>query len=829
MSARQVALTALALAAPLGAHAAVEPVATPPPAHFKITSAAAEGPGKVMCVDTQTVSFVLKSCQSDGDACIPNEGQMSLGTVSVDCSDATEQRFGIGDKEVSFHHTGDADTRYIVRATNKENGRFIESAPFQPGATSADATEVQMKGNDMQNPPLEVWTKPDLQKAYQFLSEDCGPNATAPLYYTDWLQDPDGKAKLSISPGPKPTGQELLNAYNNHCNTETALHTAHTVNGERDPAWVSITGGIETAKSAFDGNKTAANSAVAAFTDWGKTQSVRELQAIESTAKNAADAALTSLNSANGTVYSIKNIYDDLRERYVTWKTNFAPYYQTYLDRKADYDNAVIARVDVQNQVSTQTKSARDKVATEQGIYDTAQETFTTASDTVTRKLATKNEKEAAYKDAKPDNTDYDVFIDAVESESSPPYPFTHGADALAEVPQPSTPEGQANANLVAAEAALTEYMAPFSSGRRRLGASSTDALAALSGGRRLEEAISPCTHDICGRQLNAGPDPAIQASLQDAIDAAQEVVTAWGNYNDYVRDRTERAIVAAYEDFVSARQEHETAVGAADTAETTKKNAATALSNAQAELRRANTDGGALMLEEDGNVNTAYKNWMAAFNVAFYSYGGNYMAYGPFTNWQGNWFEGRPMDAAMEYHTDYESEYIVDATTATRAEFDARLAYGKAAADAHTEEKDVHDAARDNAKNKVRSALAAAADLQTSIETALVTHIKTFEENLVAPSGALSLYWTDELDLRAKHGEVETAEEFLKTTQVELQNAEYPPNDVAESDLTEADFVAYEAPTLAPLPTFWRPPCQSEDPVPDDCPRELIYPANLI
>ena len=143
MSARQVALTALALAAPLGAHAAVEPVAAPEAnAHFKITSAAAEGAGKVMCVDTQTVSFVLKSCQSDGDACIPNEGQMSLGTVSVDCSDATEQRFGIADQEVSFHHTGDENTRYIVRATNKQNGRFIESAPFQHGATSATATEV---------------------------------------------------------------------------------------------------------------------------------------------------------------------------------------------------------------------------------------------------------------------------------------------------------------------------------------------------------------------------------------------------------------------------------------------------------------------------------------------------------------------------------------------------------------------------------------------------------------------------------------------------------------------------------------------------------------
>ena len=827
MSARQVALTALAFAAPLGASgAAVTPVTAPgADAHFKITSAAAEGPGKVMCVDSQTVSFVLKSCQLDGDDCIPNEGQtMSLGTVSVDCSDATEQRFGIPDQEVSFRHNPNENTRYIVRATNKENGRFIESAPFQPGATSADAAVVQMKGNDMQNPPLEVWNQPDLQKAYQFLSEDCGPDATAPLYYTDWLQDPDGKAKLSISPGPKPTQQQLLDAYNGHCNTETALHTAHTVNGERDSAWVSITDDISSAKSDFDGKKDAADSAVAAFSIWENTESVKDLQAAELAAKSTADTKQGELDTAKGDVESTTDYYKNIREHFETLKTNFAPYYETYLIMKGKYDAAVQARAAKATEVSQAITAAEGVVATKQGLLITAKLNFRTASDTVTTKLGDKNTAETAYNDAKP-ATGYNEFCEALDDYGT--VPFTH-TDPPAEVPQPTITEPQANQNLQAARSAYDEYMEPFPSGRRRLGASSADALAALSGGRRLEEAISPCTHDICGRQLNSGPDPAEVASLQDAITSAEAVVNDWIAYNNYVRDRTERAIVAAYNNFDSARQEYNDAVAAAAGLETAKKNAETALSTAEAALTQAQTTGANTMSAEDGKVNTAYANWDNAYKNAYSYSGGAYQEFGPrMVNGEVTDYT-RLMLAMTNIHNAAESA-ISSAESLTRDEFNARLAYGIAAAAAHTEEKRVHDAALQEAKDKVASALGDAASLQTQIETALVTQIKTFEENLVAPSGALSLYWTDELDLRAKHGEVETAEESLKTKQVELQNTEYGENDVAESELTEANRPTYTPPELAALPTGWRPPCQSEDPVPEGCPQIMEDPANLI
>ena len=152
------------------------------------------------------------------------------------------------------------------------------------------------------------------------------------------------------------------------------------------------------------------------------------------------------------------------------------------------------------------------------------------------------------------------------------------------------------------------------------------------------------------------------------------------------------------------------------------------------------------------------------------------------------------------------------NAVTLGRNAFDKQKDYTEQQKETYDLEKRIRDTALDAAKQAVGDAIVSAGEVQTRIELALVEEIKTFEKDALAPGGGLSLYWVDELTLRAEHGEVEASETTLQSWKDILDDKGDFPAYGGDRVLTDADYVAYVPTTLSEPSPLYKP----SGPIPD-------------
>jgi hypothetical protein len=388
MSVRQLALGALALAAPLGAHASGNhPTAD---AFIKMSVTAPTGTGKVFCSGDQEIVFTIKNAAGE-----------VMVTPRQDMCSSVKAPTGLG---VDGFLKGTADGTYTVRATNTANGHYIEVDSVVPGDAAAPA-EVVLNGDAIKNPHIMSWSQADLQQAYQFVTADASCSKsyanTAPLYYTDWLRDG----------GTIPDQAALLQEYNRQCKTETQAHASNTPGGARDTVWRDK---MERIRSDVDLHTTTQDAADTSryqdfensrYTATPPTAAAQALRTTTNNAKLAYEAKQSSAASAIQAAGSTTATYNQAVITHNTQKDGLAGLWTTRQDdaataqRRASEHEQAILQASTKDEGAQQRKdTADDEVAAKllsknnaEGERDTAQGAADDAAAAVTAKSAAQN------------------------------------------------------------------------------------------------------------------------------------------------------------------------------------------------------------------------------------------------------------------------------------------------------------------------------------------------------------------------------------------------------------------------------------------------------